>query len=261
MVTEERRERHLGWDACLNVRDVGGYATLDGSETRWRALLRSDSLCRLTTEGQAALVAYGVRTIIDLRSPSELPLQTHPFAAPGEHATAPVYHSLPLFDEGDAAAMAALEQVDETADFYCRILDLFPARVGAIMAAVADAPQGGVLVHCFAGKDRTGITVAMLLELAGVPRETIAADYALSDSYLQPLYDELLAKVEDPAERERQAKQYTALPATILATLAHLDTRYGGVQAYLQRASVTDEQIERIRERLRSSYGCLAYDK
>ena len=130
------------------------------------------------------------------------------------------------------------------------VLDHFRARVGAVVRAVAEAPEGGVLVHCFAGKDRTGIVAALALALAGVPRETIAADYALSDSYLQPLYDELLAVVDDPAERERRALQYRSPPESILAVLDHLDARYGGVAAYLRAAGVTNEQLERIRVRL-----------
>lgn len=242
--------RWLSWDACLNARDVGGYATEDGGETRWRALLRSDSLCRLTDEGQAALVAHGVRTIIDLRSPSELALEPHPFATPAGHVGAPVYLSLPLLDEEDADAQAALVETDTTTAFYCRALDLFPAKIGAVITAVAEAPEGGVLVHCFAGKDRTGLVTALLLKLAGVPRETIAVDYALSDTYLQPLYNELLAPVEDADEREKLAQQFTSLPETLLATLAHLDARYGSVRSYLETCGVGAKDMERIKDRL-----------
>lgn len=245
--------RHLAWDACRNVRDLGGYPTADGHATRWRALLRSDDLCRLTPQGQQALAAYGVRTIIDLRMPSELAVNVHPYAATAAAVgpDAPVYRSLSMLDEDDAKAQDALKATETTGEFYCRILDLFPTRVGAVISAVADAPQGGVLVHCFAGKDRTGITIGLLLALAGVPYETIAADYALSDSYLQPLYAELLAKVEDPSERDKLAVQYQSLPESILATLSHLDGRYGGVEAYLRDSGVSAAQIGHIRGRLR----------
>ncbi len=130
------------------------------------------------------------------------------------------------------------------------MLDAFRQRVGAVVQAVAAAPEGGVLIHCFAGKDRTGIVTALLLALAGVPRATIAADYVLSDSYLQPLYAELLAAVEDRSERERRAREYQSLPESILAVLDHLDARYGGVAAYLRGAGVSDDQMERIRRRL-----------
>lgn len=242
--------RHLAWDACRNVRDLGGYPTADGHQTRWRALLRSDDLCRLTPQGQQALAAYGVRTIIDLRMPSELAVNAHPYAAGAAGPDTPTYRSLSMLDEDDAEAQDALKATETTGEFYCHILDLFPVRVGAVIAAAADAPEGGVLVHCFAGKDRTGITIGLLLALAGVSYETIAADYALSDSYLQPLYAELLAKVEDPGERDKLAVQFQSLPESILAALSHLDDRYGGVEAYLRDTGVSAEQIGRIRERL-----------
>jgi protein tyrosine/serine phosphatase len=245
---DEKPVRRLVWNACYNVRDLGGYETADGRRVRWRALLRADDLCRLSAEGQQALVTYGVRTIIDLRSPSERAVAPHPFAAGAAHA--PVHHALSLFDEHDVAAMAALKAAQSSGALYCAVLDFFRARVGAVLRAVVEAPEGGVLVHCFAGKDRTGIVVALALALAGVPRATIAADYALSDSYLQPLYDELLAVVDDPAERERRALRYRSPPESILAVLDHLDVRYGGVAAYLRTAGVMDEQMERIRVRL-----------
>ena len=146
--------------------------------------------------------------------------------------------------------MAALAAAQNNEAFYCAVLDFFRARVGAVVRAVAEAPEGGVLVHCFARKDRTGIVVALALTLAGVARETIAADYALSDSYLQPLYDELLAVIDDPAERKRRALQYRSPPESILAVLDHLDVRYGGVATYLRAAGVMEEQLARIRGRL-----------
>src|SRR2546428_551568 len=125
--------RHLAWDACRNVRDLGGYETVDGGQTRWRALLRADNLCRLTPQGQAA-------------------------------------------------------------------------------------------------QDRTGMVVALLLAIAGVPHATIAADYAASADYLQPLYTEVLATgPQDPIARERLAARLAARPETMLAVLSHLNAQYGGV--------------------------------
>lgn len=262
--TQEQREmaRRLAWDACHNVRDVGGYATAGGGVTRWRALLRADDLCRLTPAGQAELAAYGVRTIVDLRSPAEMALAPHPYAACSRVTAGvadavagvsdlPAYHALAIFDEEDAGAMAKLQGIDDNGAFYCAVLDVFRARVGTVIQTVADAPEGGVLVHCFAGKDRTGIVVALLLAVAGVARATIAADYALSDAYLQPLYDELLAAMDDAAERERHAQHYfKAVPEAILAVLDHLDTHHGGVVPFLLSAGVTEAQIARIKDRL-----------
>jgi protein-tyrosine phosphatase len=78
-----RFERRLSWDACFNVRDLGGHPIVDGGQTRWRAVVRADTLCRLSETGRAALVDYGVRTVIDLRSARELEAVPHPFANNG----------------------------------------------------------------------------------------------------------------------------------------------------------------------------------
>ncbi len=238
MLADTHSRRVLHWDACYNVRDVGGYDTVDGRRTRWGALLRADNLCRLTRDGQAALIAHGVRTIIDLRSPSEQ-IARHPFADPSRHDGLLIYLALPLQDDEDKAANAELYAEASVQKAYAVYLDRFAPRVGVVVQAVADAPDGGVLVHCHAGKDRTGVVVALLLALAGVPHDTIAADYALSDALLRPLYAQ-------DAPRQRLASR----PGVMLATLAHLDTTYGGVRPYLEKQGVSARDMERIRERL-----------
>lgn len=86
--------RRLAWDACYNVRDLGGYETTDGRRIRRGQFLRADDLCRLSAQGRAALVAYGVRTVVDLRSPSELARAPHPFAVGAPDA--PAYRVLSL---------------------------------------------------------------------------------------------------------------------------------------------------------------------
>src|SRR5438309_1708403 len=103
--------RHLAWPHCLNVRELGGYPIAGGGQVRWRALLRGDNLCRLTPEGCSALVDYGVRTIIDLRSPWELELAPHPFRQSEQSSRWPTYLNLPLLDEADAPGMAALSSL------------------------------------------------------------------------------------------------------------------------------------------------------
>ena len=83
--TQRPRDRILHWDGCLNVRDLGGYlSSTQSRRTRWRALIRSDDLCRLTPAGLAAVVAYGIRTIVDIRFPSEVARAAHPFSAEPE---------------------------------------------------------------------------------------------------------------------------------------------------------------------------------
>jgi protein tyrosine/serine phosphatase len=118
------------------------------------------------------------------------------------------------------------------------------------MRAVANAPPGGVLIHCLAGKDRTGIAVALLLALVGVDDAQIAADYALSEAGLAPELDAALAGAPSDEERARLVRSYDARPESMLSTLAHLRARHGGAEAYLARAGLSEADIQRIRERL-----------
>jgi protein tyrosine/serine phosphatase len=249
--------RHLPWERCYNARDVGGYETDDGARTRWRALVRADDLSRLTPAGCAALLNYGVRTILDLRLPSECARAVHPFASRPDDSPGPIYHHLSMMDETDRKGTARFNTADTPQEVYALILDQYPSRVAASVRAFAQAGPGGVLVHCHGGKDRTGILVALLLTLAGVPQATIALDYAESEVYMQPAYQESLAQVaHDPVLRQQLARQIRKMaptPEAMRATLAHLDARHGGVRAYLNAAGVPSEEFEKIRTRLRET--------
>ncbi len=247
--------RHLPWDASYNIRDVGGYATVDGAETYWHALVRADNLNRLTPQGCAALRDYGVRTIIDLRLAFELAMAPCPFAPGTDQDGAVTYLNLPMRAGANDAAVAAVDAAESLQAEYCLMLDHYRPGIATIMRAVARAPDGGVLVYCHAGKDRTGLVVAVLLALAGVPPTTIAADYALSDAYLQPLYAEWFRSAQDAAQRDRLAQQATSLPETMLAMLSYIDAQHGGVVAYLRASGVSKPELDRIRQRLRKEHG------
>lgn len=260
MIGEEAgTQRHLPWDACYNTRDLGGYPTESGGQIRVGALLRSDNLCRLTPAGQQQLRDYGVRTIIDVRSPYELDKDPNPFAAQQGRDAVPRYINLPLLDEADEEGKAAMKSAGSMQGEYTVILDRYRARMVAIIKAVAAAEgegEGGVLVHCHAGKDRTGMVVALLLSLAGVPRSIIADDYAASNLYLQPIYDAWIsAQPRTEEEIVRFGGWFFQQPDTMLGVLDYLDRQYGGVEAYLLGAGVTVEEIAAIRGRLRAPRG------
>jgi protein-tyrosine phosphatase len=120
------------------------------------------------------------------------------------------------------------------------------------MAAVAGAPEGGVLIHCAAGKDRTGLISALLLGLVGVPAETIAADYAMTAELLRPRDEAWLAAAapEERAEREALLARYAPRAEVMVEVLAGLEERYGGVEGYLRAAGVSPADLDRLRERL-----------
>src|SRR5258708_16224605 len=166
----DENARRIALPGTLNLRDLGGYPTSDGGTVRWRTLLRSDALHRLDDTGRATLAGIGLRTVVDLRTDEEA--AQAPSALDGTGARG---FRVPLFraeDLGDLPpALAAI---------YRPMID---DRGAAIAEAVGRLSPGGArpgLIHCSAGQDRTGLGLAPVLELIGVPDEIIAADYALS---------------------------------------------------------------------------------
>jgi len=251
MPQTDHQDRLLPWDACYNVREVGGYPAEDGKRLRWRALVRADNLCRLTPDGQAALRDYGVRTIIDLRLAHELEKNPNPFAGGQVHGEydAPRYLHLPLYDP---ASTPALQEEDSLQAEYIVILERNKELVAApIKAVAAGLEEGGVLVHCHGGKDRTGMIVALLLSLVGVPRETVAEDYSLSEGLLEPVHSAWLEEQSraegHPIERPRWM---SSRPETLLGVLDYLDRTYGSIPAYLRAAGVTQAEMAQIRKHL-----------
>jgi protein tyrosine/serine phosphatase len=235
------RRRELVWEGCFNVRDLGGMPIAEGGLTRRRVLVRADSLSRLTPHGQRALVSYGARTVIDLRTCEERA------AEPADLPTGVRSVHVPLVDGADLEALGvARAQLDA----YTRILERRGAWFASVLAEIAQAPAGAVVVHCVAGKDRTGLVVALLLALAGVEPRVVADDYAASEEAILPLFERWLREVDDPVEREVLARQRFAPADTMLGTLARLEERFGGARRYARDAGVSSAHIAAVRRRL-----------
>jgi protein-tyrosine phosphatase len=244
--------RQLHWPDCPNVRDLGGLPAHNGQGSGaplavWRGrIVRSDVPASLTDEGWAALVNHGVRTIIDLRSPREVDRQpyTLPAAATAGGVARLNLSMLPLDEE----MMALLRNCTTRGQEYILFVENYQAPIAGIMRAIAAASQGGVLCHCQAGKDRTGIITALLLGLAGVPDEIIVADYAVSQSLLAPRWEqevrEALAAGTEPPFRPLTE------PETMQTLLDHLRARYGGPEGYLEAIGITAAERAALVERL-----------
>jgi protein-tyrosine phosphatase len=245
------RSRNLAWDGLLNARDLGGHPTEDAGETRWGAVVRADSVRQLTDEGWRAVVDYGVRTIVDLRSDEEL-AEDPPAELPIDAIHVSFFDNRPeVFDEVEAAGAAAADHAEATRDVYVIFLEHFRANVAAAIRAVANAPEGGVVVHCHGGKDRTGLVSAFLLRLAGVPIEEIATDYSLSEERLRTRHEEWFAEAADEAELERLHRISKTPASSMVQVLEELERRYGSIAGYLKAGGATDEDVERARARLR----------
>lgn len=229
----------LRWPNCLNVRDLGGLPTRNGRRIRSGALIRSDNLSRLTHEGVAAVRSAGVSRVVDVRNPAECESDPSPFRAD------PIYRNLPLYRETDE-----FDPTVTLAEHYVQLLDRNADLLAAAVAAVADAPSGGAVVHCHAGKDRSGNVVALVLGVVGVPADAIAADYAAIDVRMAAHLAEQLDPVTDGTRRAQLAEEFSARPETMLAVIAHVEDRYGGAESYLRRGGLTSAQVDRLRSRL-----------
>lgn len=222
---------------CFNVRDLGGHPTEQGRWTRWRSVVRSDSPYGLAEEGWEQLWAYGIRTLIDLRSPCEVePTAGHPDM---------IKINVPLEDSEDAAFFARWRGVYDRPRYCRESIERWPERHARAVTAIARAVPGGVLVHCRFGRDRTGVLVALLLRLAGVPLDIIAADYAISATRLNPVYERLMSTAPDETARRRLQRENVSAASTITGALATLDVR-----EYLLTGGATAADLDLVVERL-----------
>jgi protein tyrosine/serine phosphatase len=242
--------RTLEWDGCLNVRDLGGVPLEHGGHTRYGALVRADNVRRLTDEGWRALDEHGVVRIVDLRWPEELDED------PPRDVAADVVH-VSLLGELDvdyrddiATYMAAGDPAGYWTSSYTGILDEFKANFGRALAAIADAPDGVVVFHCAGGKDRTGLISALLLRLAGVSIDDIAADYALSEANLNAGPRTWIESAPDETVRRQREFMQQTPPDAMVRTLEQLEQRWGGVREYLQAAGLSSAELDRLEARL-----------
>jgi protein-tyrosine phosphatase len=250
-----QRSRDLVWDGLLNVRDLGGHPTADGGETRFGSVVRADSVRQLSDDGWRELVDYGMKTVVDLRTneeleadpPAELPVDV--VHVPFMETDRGDWHQVE--EELEAAVKAAPDVPSATRDVYLIFLEHFASNAAAAVRAVANAPEGGVVIHCAGGKDRTGLLTALLLHIAGVGNEEIARDYALSEERLRSRHEKWIAEAQSDEERERIIRMTQTPADSIKGVLAELERRYDSVEGFLRQAGLTDEELARARARLR----------
>lgn len=236
------RDRRIRLPGTTNLRDVGGYPADGGGTVRWRTLLRSDALHRLDDSGRLALAQLGLRTVIDLRTGDEV--RATPSAL--DDTGARTFH-VPLFD---AAAIGRLPP--ELAAVYRYMIDeCGPAIAEAIRWLCADDALPG-LIHCTAGKDRTGLVVALVLDAIGVPDEIIAADYALSGAYLDTGTARAISRIRavSGVGRWLDLGALGAQPQVIRDALARIRSRWGTVAGYLIGNGLAPAGLENLRAAL-----------
>ncbi|MFJ3790602.1 tyrosine-protein phosphatase [Kitasatospora sp. NPDC090091] len=231
-------DRTLVWDGCLNVRDLGGLPTTDGARTAHRAVVRADNLDRLTAEGWDALLDHGIRTVVDLRDIAEYkPLLPLPEGIE--------LIRVPLDELAGPAWWEAHGRLDGTPLAFRPYLDHCPHAAAELVTAIAGARPGGLVVHCGAGRDRTGLAALLLLALAGVEPTEIVADYLLSAPNVRPLYGMLGLPDQYRRIDAVLAEAGTTAEAALFAALDGFEPA-----GYLRAAGVDPAGLAAVRARL-----------
>jgi protein tyrosine/serine phosphatase len=235
------RDRHLSWQGIYNARDLGGLPTVGGGITRRGAIVRSDSMQNLEARGWEEVEAHGIRTVIDLRSAHEIGADVAPRPRSIETVNIPldVTEDREFWDVWENGPQFA------TPLYYRPHLERFPGRSAEVVRAIATAPPGGVAFHCQGGRDRAGQVSLLVLALAGVEPGAIAADYALSDESLRPLYLARGEEDEAPKIAAFLRAQGTTAGELIVRLLADFD-----VESALREAGLEDAEIAALRGRL-----------
>ncbi|MFI3312792.1 MAG: tyrosine-protein phosphatase [Eubacteriales bacterium] len=236
-----RHTRRLILDGLYNARDLGGYATPQGA-TRFGVFIRSEAPCDLPAKTTEELREYGITATVDLRGEAEQ------IKRPSDLRSIMPYHPFCLAGEAESFSLSSAICWEEV---YIARAETNRPWVKALMEFCATC-EDGLLIHCTTGKDRTGVASCYLLSIAGVSREDIAADYAVSQIYLEPVFqgmrDGTLAigrgdGIFDPTV-------FITPASAMLRFQDYLIEKYGSVVGYLKTAGISDETLEQIRQKL-----------
>ncbi len=243
--------RVIPLDAVHNFRDLGGYATADGRTTRWRTLYRADGLYRLAGADVDAVRDLGLKTVIDLRTFSELDTRgTFPVAE------LPVaFHHLPIMDvtwteeEFDPRDTPIDQFLFEK---YLDMIETGEPRIATVFSVLAEADALPAVFHCAAGKDRTGIVAALLLSSLGVADDDVVADYALTGEAMARM--RAWAEISQPewvALIDAQPAAFLAAhPDAMRSLLGLINDVHGSPRQYVRSLGVTDAVLAELEARL-----------
>jgi protein-tyrosine phosphatase len=244
-VVADSYPRNLGFSRTYNFRDVGGYPGLDGRTVRWRRLFRSDALHRIGDQDASAFAALGVRTVIDLRRPFEIEKYGRVAERYGLD-----YHNVVLnhvdWEEVDHPHDVVHERW--LADRYLNFTEDGRDGLLGALRVIADPDRAPVIVHCMAGKDRTGTVCALTLALLGVSDEDIAEDYALTTTAMEPLTSYLLQK--HPEAVRGNEHMFDSPPEAMRIFLDDLRALHGSVENFVREIGLTDREVASMRGHL-----------
>jgi protein-tyrosine phosphatase len=238
-------QRRVDFTDLWNFRDIGGYGTLDGGVIRWGMVFRSDSLHYLSPSDLEIFDGLGIRAVFDLRRASEL--EEFPGPRPFVHLPLP---SRTVTETDPASLVDHIDGERWLFEDYCGMLENASAEFGVLFARLADSALLPAVFHCFGGKDRTGLTAALLLSALRVEREVILDDYEMTNDYrgiaqIPDVVDDFVSfGIARPA-----AEGMLSAPRWAMAqVLELLDVEFGGIESYLrERCDLSDQTLSRLR--------------
>ena len=234
----------MSWPGFVNARTLAGIQVSRGA-IRDGALFRSERAglhAKVTNGTLAAFAADGISRIIDLRVGDEYDSEQVTKQHPG-------YLNVPIISD-DGIDHIGLPESQGL--MYATMLDTCAGAFVRVLRAIISAPPGGVLVHCTAGKDRTGLVIALVLGVLGASDDDIVDDYTLTRQNFLPYHAAWIESIDDdPAFKEYLLTHDTNAPReAMVVALAHLNSRYGGIVGYLDQQGFGAEDIDALRARL-----------
>lgn len=264
--------RWIEIEGVVNMRDLGGLPTTDGGSIAARRLIRSDNLQDLSPRAVDHLVTeVGVRDIVDLRSETELhvlgdgPLRALDSLTHHHHSLLPIRtepvraRPAPVTDDADTGLGSPWKEYDGKrdarfwAEHYLGYLSDRPDSISAALDVISRS-AGATIVHCAAGKDRTGTVVALALAVAGVPDEVIIEDYVLTDERLTRILERLTGHpVYGEALKTQTLNDQRPKAASMESILSSLHDGFGGPDSWLREQGWSPDDLARLRSRLRGA--------
>jgi protein-tyrosine phosphatase len=240
-------DRHYPLQGCFNFRDIGGYPVADGRTVRWGRYFRAGRQDRMTEQDLDAVRELGITTQVDLRRQFEISDQGR---GPLESMGAAYHNIMVIPEEGSDELSRLVGDTGISGKRYLGYLEFGPDSWIRMFDIFAHANSQPILLHCTAGKDRTGVSTAFLLAVLGADRTLIEADYILTNRDVARYADFIEATTGYPAGMDRETMLRVAgVPDNAMSEfLDGLEERWGGPIGYLHSIGISDSLMEAVRE-------------